>query len=720
MKIVTIQKTTIVARLLFLSLMIFIGCIQVNGQSVVFHQLNFDYNGTITNNSDWGAADLTFIGSTSILYFNLAVGPTWVIQNIPVLTTRGVGLSQTQRFWFPIGPSGIQVTLLNYGFTLTPAIAGQPVVSQLASVTPDQVTIYSGFTGGPPGGGGPGPADIQVGGEAVNPTPVKHDNFPNQECPWNFCVPAGVSNSLQWLNTKNSLGMNANKISIPALAGAFGTTTGNGTYKDVIYPNKKEYCKNNKLPITTHKANGSQIAQVVKEINNGQDVELLVEWTGEGGKGHCVAVTGATDLGDGKYSLLITHDKDQSVAGGTIDENATYNSNTKTWGGALSKASGASGDIEYIIECPAVRKKQPNNNLPGGVKYRFIPDASSIFDEEMVQIQDLELTGYNNVVPVPPLNNIAPVFFSGSASLKLSLDSGQTFIIHFAPFQAFFLFNHVLDSAGREYFQTEIVQLELSGGTLPPDFIYHNIQSPTTTSTGSMSTMPIAGGGFQIDSFFDVFTEITLDGGATWHPDMNESSVLNAEGVDVLETVQLQNMNIPSGAIECYDATQTISVAGNGETFTIEPNGCASLIAGQNILLKPGTTIHSGGYFYAWIAPTGPWCNTGSTPPVVLPEPQPAEKSGVSNPEFTQSGASFFRIYPNPTSGTFTIELTADDQPWINSVVTIYGIRGDKVLTKELQNERKHEFSLDGTPPGIYFIRITSDGLTETEKIIKY
>jgi hypothetical protein len=43
-------------------------------------------------------------------------------------------------------------------------------------------------------------------------------------------------------------------------------------------------------------------------------------------------------------------------------------------------------------------------------------------------------------------------------------------------------------------------------------------ESPTRASTGKTSIQDIGGGLYHIDSFFDVFTELSLDGGMTWIP----------------------------------------------------------------------------------------------------------------------------------------------------------------------------------------------------------
>jgi hypothetical protein len=43
-------------------------------------------------------------------------------------------------------------------------------------------------------------------------------------------------------------------------------------------------------------------------------------------------------------------------------------------------------------------------------------------------------------------------------------------------------------------------------------------ESPTKASVGRTTITAIGGGNFQIDSFFDVYTELSVDGGATWTP----------------------------------------------------------------------------------------------------------------------------------------------------------------------------------------------------------
>ena len=66
-------------------------------------------------------------------------------------------------------------------------------------------------------------------------------------------------------------------------------------------------------------------------------------------------------------------------------------------------------------------------------------------------------------------------------------------------------------------FQTEMLSLNLQG-TVPGLGAFMIRESPTKQSTGQVSIVQLPGGMYQIDSFFDVFTELSIDGGASWMP----------------------------------------------------------------------------------------------------------------------------------------------------------------------------------------------------------
>ena len=72
--------------------------------------------------------------------------------------------------------------------------------------------------------------------------------------------------------------------------------------------------------------------------------------------------------------------------------------------------------------------------------------------------------------------------------------------------------NRALSTTGT--FATEIVSMSLSGNT--PMGLIMIREAPNLASTGSTDITDLGGGLYHIDSFFDVFTELSVDGGGTW------------------------------------------------------------------------------------------------------------------------------------------------------------------------------------------------------------
>lgn len=370
----------IITMAIFVVLLAFWSASPANTQSLAFYQLDFDLDGTITTNSDWGEVDLTFTGSTDILYFNLAINGTWQVQNIPVLSIEGSGVSQAMRYCFDLGVApGTDVTTLNYDYTLTTTTqASMPGGSYPASVQDRSVIMYSGVAGVdiPPL---LAPAPL-VGGEAKGGGCV-HPNLPNQECGKDECVPAAVSNSLQFLNTKYKLGIAAGDITINKMKQAtnWGSKTmasapGPGVdrvlspypaskpdpwtkkgcwidhdnnaaagEKNAWWEDKDAYMKAHNLPITTTKV--TSMAEIYKEVCRCQDVELMGDW-------HAAAIVGITPLAGGKYSIDVAHDTKQGQAGGTEKpQSIKYDPATNKFSGSPGFFDGST--FRYgISECP--------------------------------------------------------------------------------------------------------------------------------------------------------------------------------------------------------------------------------------------------------------------------------------------------------------------------------------------------------------------------------
>jgi hypothetical protein len=103
----------------------------------------------------------------------------------------------------------------------------------------------------------------------------------------------------------------------------------------------------------------------------------------------------------------------------------------------------------------------------------------------------------SNPPPNPP--TIFTILVPADVTVKLVLDS-----IGISP-----------NGSQVRYFSTEMIQLEIVGGNLPP--CAHIRESPTEYSLG-LTTVTETTGGYIVDSFFDIYTELSLDCGQSWIP----------------------------------------------------------------------------------------------------------------------------------------------------------------------------------------------------------
>ncbi|MEI7983851.1 MAG: T9SS type A sorting domain-containing protein, partial [Bacteroidota bacterium] len=181
--------------------------------------------------------------------------------------------------------------------------------------------------------------------------------------------------------------------------------------------------------------------------------------------------------------------------------------------------------------------------------------------------------------------------------------------------------------------------------------------------------------------------------------------------VVVPDNLDFGTMTIGSGTTTCFNAKQTITVAGNGANFLIQTGGSVTMIAGQNIIFLPSTKVEAGGYLSAYITLTSTYC--GAKAPAIV-----ESENKELNVTTLQSKQSTFRVYPNPTSGSFTLDMTGTDESSAVNV-EIYRMTGESIVRETLKGEAQHQFNLQNQPTGIYILRILNSDMAGTVKIIK-
>ena len=201
----------------------------------------------------------------------------------------------------------------------------------------------------------------------------------------------------------------------------------------------------------------------------------------------------------------------------------------------------------------------------------------------------------------------------------------------------------------------------------------------------------------------------------------------------VLPACTVQSEDVHNGVTRCYDALQNLTVTGSGLLpVNIYSGGKAYFAAGQKIVFRPGFKVASGGSISGHITTTGQFCgqllgpnlSPGGTTISDGNSPKSVEAGFEGNANTKTSGGSsfdqnsFFKVYPNPTSGSFTLELASEPGGSFVSV-RCYNMMGELIMENAFSSGKKHELSLAGHAAGIYLLRVMLNGETGIKKIIK-
>jgi hypothetical protein len=175
---------------------------------------------------------------------------------------------------------------------------------------------------------------------------------------------------------------------------------------------------------------------------------------------------------------------------------------------------------------------------------------------------------------------------------------------------------------------------------------------------------------------------------------------------------------VPGGGTLCGDATNTLSVPEPGSSFEVESGGSAILMAGVSVKLMPGVKVYAGGYLHAYLTSDCFYCNA-----VPHNLPQVPAKSLITEeadePAVESRGDLQFSVFPNPTTGIFTLEMKGADQSSLKRVA-IYNLHGSKIREGVIAPELSvSTWNLEGAPSGLYIIKVFTDQGSGTARVMK-
>lgn len=161
-------------------------------------------------------------------------------------------------------------------------------------------------------------------------------------------------------------------------------------------------------------------------------------------------------------------------------------------------------------------------------------------------------------------------------------------------------------------------------------------------------------------------------------------------------------------SMECFDALDTITVAGEGHFFRVTGTGHATFIAGKQISFLPGTIVETGGALYGRIAPEGPFCMAPTMVTNVTTAVEPAIETQERQVQF----------FPNPFTDRFTIFATGWDQGSID--LAIYNMQGTRILISCIFPEHPWQGTLAGFPSGLYILTFRQGNHQSFVRVIKH
>jgi hypothetical protein len=174
---------------------------------------------------------------------------------------------------------------------------------------------------------------------------------------------------------------------------------------------------------------------------------------------------------------------------------------------------------------------------------------------------------------------------------------------------------------------------------------------------------------------------------------------------------------IGNGISQCYNATNVITVAGGGNTFTVENGGSATFIAGSKIRYLAGTKVFAGGYMHGYITLTNEYCSQTPNPVVSNPVFAGITKETSDLNKADEKGNSV-AVYPNPFTESFTLQVANGSEMKI-SHAEIQTMNGVSVLSLSLPMVSKTQIQSSSLKPGIFILRVTTTGGVKVHKLVK-
>ncbi|MBN2166678.1 MAG: leucine-rich repeat protein [Marinilabiliaceae bacterium] len=186
-------------------------------------------------------------------------------------------------------------------------------------------------------------------------------------------------------------------------------------------------------------------------------------------------------------------------------------------------------------------------------------------------------------------------------------------------------------------------------------------------------------------------------------------------GSSIFNNLAIADMTITESESQCFNAYDTITVAGGETTVLCENGSSVNFIAGRSIQFLPGFHAAEGSSVQAYITTDNSFCDNVFSAIVYQPE-QKSERIEIEEPvEQIDLQEKSIKVYPNPNNGQFSVILNNFSE---RAEVTVYSLMGKKVFQTSPARPENFDIDLSSALKGLYIVKVISGGEQFMKKII--
>jgi hypothetical protein len=200
---------------------------------------------------------------------------------------------------------------------------------------------------------------------------------------------------------------------------------------------------------------------------------------------------------------------------------------------------------------------------------------------------------------------------------------------------------------------------------------------------------------------------------ATGFPSQTITVTQAAGEAGVPSITALSGITLNSDTTTCYNATDSITIAGNGTTVSFESGSSVTLISGKSIRFLPGFNSAEGSFMSASITTNNTFCNSQSGSIVEQPQEKSVTEETIPEDHPKEiAGVNSIKVFPNPNTGNFTVQTSVEGE----SRLTVTSLSGQMVYGSVGFTENIR-VQLTGLSKGIYLCRIQNKQEVQVRKI---